>query len=165
VELQPFGMVGIGAIFDSYFAGRLSDDDEVAVLHGDAESNYRPLSDAMVDIRDVLDQAASAGVIDADTAHVLCDLAKSRWYGDRSVKHFATDTSQSAMSARERRAFLSFADEFGPRAKARDATAALRFVKRWLKLGIPKPTISYTVENTIFLERLQQRVNGRTNPP
>ena len=36
-ELAPFGMVGVGAIFEAYRDGILEDDDEVAVAHGPAE--------------------------------------------------------------------------------------------------------------------------------
>src|SRR5262245_18526898 len=32
-ELYPFGMVGIGEIFEAFRDGRLEDDDEVAVTH------------------------------------------------------------------------------------------------------------------------------------
>ena len=33
-ELCPFGMVGVGRIFEAYRDGELEDDDEVAVIHG-----------------------------------------------------------------------------------------------------------------------------------
>src|SRR4051794_12155361 len=39
-ELAPFGMVGIGEIFEAYQSGTLEDDDEVAVAHGYAETGY-----------------------------------------------------------------------------------------------------------------------------
>src|SRR5215470_18896878 len=35
-ELHPFGMQGVGSIFEAYRSGELEDDDEVAVLHGPA---------------------------------------------------------------------------------------------------------------------------------
>src|SRR5688572_32760283 len=37
-ELQPFGMIGVGQVFQAYRRGHLTDDDEVAVAHGPARS-------------------------------------------------------------------------------------------------------------------------------
>src|SRR5207247_669783 len=54
VELAPFGMDGIGRIFEAYQKGILEDDDEVAVAHSPVEMGYRVLSEAMVNIRHTL---------------------------------------------------------------------------------------------------------------
>ena len=47
------------------------DDDEVAVVHAPAEAGGRALSDAMVDLRDTLAAAETAGVIDRSTRDIL----------------------------------------------------------------------------------------------
>ena len=57
-ELAPFGMDGRRRIFEAFRGGELEDDDEVAVVHADADAGYRPLSDAMVDMRATLAAAA-----------------------------------------------------------------------------------------------------------
>src|SRR5437763_215841 len=57
-ELDSFGMKGIGRIYEDFRDGVLIDDDEVAVLHGPPELDYRPLTDAMVDIRATFAEAA-----------------------------------------------------------------------------------------------------------
>ena len=49
-ELHTFGMVGIGRIFEAYRDGILTDDDEVAVLHGPEELGYPVVTEAMVNI-------------------------------------------------------------------------------------------------------------------
>jgi len=67
-ELHSFGMVGVGRIFEAYRSGALEpygdapfeDDDEVAVIHGPPETGYVALSEAMVNIRATLAEAASA---------------------------------------------------------------------------------------------------------
>ncbi len=82
-ELAPFGMVGIGEIFDAFLRGELEDDDEVAVAHGDAESGYRLASDAMVNIRWTLRAAERQGVIAASTRLVLEAHAKALPYYQR----------------------------------------------------------------------------------
>ena len=58
-ELAPFGMVGVGEVFERYRSGIYEDDDEVAVSHAPADGGYRPLSEAMVNIRNGLERAAA----------------------------------------------------------------------------------------------------------
>ena len=70
-ELAAFGMEGVGAVFEAYRDGRLEDDDEVAVLHGPAEVGYPALSEAMVNIRRTLAEAAAAGIIGAEIRAAL----------------------------------------------------------------------------------------------
>ena len=50
-ELDSFGMHGAGWVYQAFRDGTLDRDDEVAVRHGTAEDGYRPLSEAMVNIR------------------------------------------------------------------------------------------------------------------
>src|SRR5205814_1005092 len=50
-ELHGFGMQGVGRIFEAFRSGELEDDDEVAVVHGDAGIAFAPTSDAMVNLR------------------------------------------------------------------------------------------------------------------
>jgi len=84
IELMPFGMVGCGRIYEGFRNGTLTDDDEVAVVHGEEDSNYRSLSTAMVDIRATLAAAHAAGVV-SDALHAeLVQLAKGLHYSERS---------------------------------------------------------------------------------
>ena len=47
-ELHPFGMRGVGRIFEAYRNGTLTDDDEVALTHGPEDLGYPGLSEPMV---------------------------------------------------------------------------------------------------------------------
>ncbi len=82
-ELAPFGMKGVGKIFEAFRDGLLEDDDEVAILHGPAELGYPALSEAMVNIRATLEQAVSEGVIEAEPAVRLTEIAKALFYKER----------------------------------------------------------------------------------
>jgi hypothetical protein len=93
-ELEPFGMRGVGRIFEAYRDGRYApfddpfeDDDEVAVIHGPAELGFVAVSEAMVDIRDVLARAADAGVIDAGLRDRLVGIGKATPYRERGLAH------------------------------------------------------------------------------
>ena len=83
-ELHSFGMRGIGRIFEHYRDGVLTDDDDVALLHGPAESGYLKLSEPMVNIRATLERAVAEGIIDASMARMVADLAKAQFYQERS---------------------------------------------------------------------------------
>lgn len=50
VELEPFGMVGIGRVHDAYRCGILVDDADVLVLHGPAELGFLPVTTALADL-------------------------------------------------------------------------------------------------------------------
>jgi hypothetical protein len=95
VELEPFGMLGVGEVFEQYRSGALEDDDEVAIVHEPVSQGYRPTSDAMVNIRATLRAARSQGVIDSTEEAELIQDAKQLFYPDRSFvailrKHTAT---------------------------------------------------------------------------
>jgi ribosomal protein S12 methylthiotransferase accessory factor len=49
VELERFGMEGIGAIFDAYRSGAVTRDDAVMLVHAPSEFGYAPLSIPLVD--------------------------------------------------------------------------------------------------------------------
>jgi hypothetical protein len=84
-ELHPFGMVGIGAIFRDFANGRLCRDDEVAIEHGPAELGYPPISEALVNIRYTLVNAAAHGRITEDVRGELTEIAIRTFYPRRSL--------------------------------------------------------------------------------
>jgi hypothetical protein len=85
-ELARYGMVGIGEIYEAFARGDLDDDDEVAILHGSSEDNYRPLSEAMVNIRATLAKAQKENVLDEATHSQLLCIAKTTFYQQRSFQ-------------------------------------------------------------------------------
>ncbi|MFF0220018.1 TfuA-like protein [Streptomyces vinaceus] len=70
-ELAPFGMTGIGAVFRAYRDEEIVGDDEVALLHADAESGHRALSWAQVYLRHAVAHARRTGVTGLVTAALL----------------------------------------------------------------------------------------------
>ncbi|MFF1271352.1 TfuA-like protein [Streptomyces anulatus] len=80
-ELAPYGMVGIGRIFEGFRSGALDADDEVAVLHTE---DGRPLSEALVNLRAALTRAAADGQMETTEATRLANLAHSLPYTRRS---------------------------------------------------------------------------------
>jgi hypothetical protein len=83
-ELHSFGMTGVGQIFVWYRDGVVTDDDEVAVLHGPAEAGFIVASEPMVNIRATLQLAQEQRVITDAEKNLLLAAAKNIFYKDRS---------------------------------------------------------------------------------
>lgn len=83
-ELHPFGMVGVGQIFEWYRDGVLQDDDEVAILHGPAEVGFMVASEPMVSIRATLELAHQQQVINEVQKNTLLASAKNTFYKNRN---------------------------------------------------------------------------------
>ncbi len=85
-ELDSFGMIGIGRIYQWYRDGHLEDDDEVALIHGPYESGFLPLSEPMVNVRSTCEAAIAAGIIEPQRAEAILSAAKLVHYRERDWK-------------------------------------------------------------------------------
>jgi hypothetical protein len=83
-ELDSFGMHGAGWVYQAFRDETLDRDDEVAVRHATADDGYRPLSEAMVNIRRTLAAAEHQGIIAAATAGILLTAGTALFYHDRT---------------------------------------------------------------------------------
>jgi hypothetical protein len=83
-ECAPFGMVGVGAIFEAYASGELVDDDEVAVAHGGPESGWRPHTEPMVNLRATMQLALCEQRIPPALAGRFLSFAKQVWFPERT---------------------------------------------------------------------------------
>ena len=83
-ELAPFGMVGVGDVFEAYRDGRLVDDDEVALCHGPAELGYVALSEPMVNLRASFAAARAAGVISPTLHDAALRIGRALHYPQRN---------------------------------------------------------------------------------
>jgi hypothetical protein len=101
-ETADFGMLGVGEIYSMFRDGRLRDDDEVALLHGPQDYDYRPLTLPMVNVRATLQKALQKGLLDAEACRQLTSVAKSLFYGQRTrsalVKAWADCEGGGAMA-------------------------------------------------------------------
>lgn len=83
-ELAPFGMIGVGQIYEAYARGYLVGDDEVAVLHGPAELDWAPLTEPLVNVRATILRAVRDLVIDVATARLALRAAAQLFYKQRT---------------------------------------------------------------------------------
>ncbi|NVB40165.1 hypothetical protein G6O69_20125 [Pseudenhygromyxa sp. WMMC2535] len=134
-ELDGFGMIGVGSIYARFRAGELDDDDEVAVSHGSAESGWRPLSEAMVNLRDGLAAARDDGLIDAHEHDALITAAKRRFYPERSWGQTLIDARERGLKADRCAELRALVRSRAPGTKAADARAGLERVAADLAAG------------------------------
>jgi hypothetical protein len=104
-ELDAFGMVGVGRIYQWYRDGILEDDDEVALIHGPGETGYLPLSEPMVNVRATCKAAVSEGVLQKTTAVMIIAVAKHIHYQDRTWDGLLAAVSAESAAEGELTAF------------------------------------------------------------
>jgi hypothetical protein len=83
-EMRDYGVLGHGSVYD-FFCSRFDvPDDEVAVMHSEAPE-YRQLTEAMVDIRNLLRVAESQGFITVDQRDSTEESMSEMWFADRTL--------------------------------------------------------------------------------
>ncbi len=152
-ELYPFGMEGVGAVFEAYRDGLIEDDDEVAVIHGPAELGYPALSEAMVNIRRTLSDALHHHVIGQATYQRLEELAKTLSYKDRSYANLFELAREYAIDRREVDAFAFWLQTGRADQKRDDALLLLRTMRHQLKADTPPKDVRYHFEYTTLWDR------------
>jgi hypothetical protein len=125
-EMERFGMVGVGRIFEMYSKGLIEGDDEVALVF-DPES-CEPLSEPMVNIRFLLNEAVMENVITKEQQEELLRGFRSLYYPRRSIPAFLSIVS-SMFSQEEAVHFIGFFTDNYRDIKKEDAITVLKFVK------------------------------------
>ncbi|WP_438009591.1 TfuA-related McrA-glycine thioamidation protein [Sorangium sp. So ce321] len=126
-ELYPFGMIGVGRIYEMYKTGEIDADDEVAmVFDGD---DGRAYSVPMVNIRVALESAVKEGVISAESESTLIKLIKDVYFPERSYP-MMLKLAAGRMPERELADLHQYLQERAPDAKRNDAIQLLHDVKR-----------------------------------
>lgn len=159
-ELAAFGMQGVGRIFEDFHSGALEDDDEVAVLHGDAESGYRSMSEAMVNIRPTLARAAKEGALSASSHAALLDLAKRWYYPERSYAELLRRAHEVGVSEAEVSALRDFLPRGRIDQKREDALEMLRRMRAEITPEQRPKQVSYRLEHTKFWDDLLHFAGG-----
>jgi TfuA protein len=128
VELEKFGMKGIGKIFQLYKNGIINADDEVAVTF--VRENNILQSEAMIDIRFNLFLAYKKGLITNQTKKRFAKIAKNIYFPFRNYADILKLTQQQFPSIHnELESFRSYILKNRDSLKARDAIKLLKYLK------------------------------------
>lgn len=163
-ELDLFGMVGIGKIYESYKSGRyepfadpFEGDDEVAVVHGPSEAS-RFSSLALVNLRESLHKACQSGIIDRRLRDDILLAGKKVFYKDRTIgciQELALDLSPKAES------FARWLPQGRVSQKREDAKSLLRRLRDAPpKAFRPAFSFEWTAHWQRFVEAMESQEEG-----
>ena len=159
-ELDTFGMHGVGWVYQAFRQETLDRDDEVAVRHGTADDGYRPLSEAMVNIRRTLAVAEHQGIIAAATAGILLTAGTALFYPDRTWPELL----RAAEAARADTAELDALRRWLPAGRidqqAADAVAMLREMRTFLAADPAPQQVSWSMADTAMWEVAKRRADA-----
>jgi hypothetical protein len=163
VELDAFGMEGIGEIYKMYRTGRIDGDDEVAVLHADATDAWRALSDPLVNIRWNLRRAVARRIVSARIASAVLANARSLHFTQRTYEAALQLTLRgaAALASHELDALRDFVRREAVDLKRQDALALVHTVadrireRRWW----PSPDVGQ-LNHTLYLHLFERQYVG-----
>ncbi|MGC1928133.1 MAG: TfuA-like protein, partial [Candidatus Nitrosopolaris sp.] len=128
VELEKYGMIGIGKIFELYKKNKITADDEVAVTF--TAETQQLQSEAMIDIRYNLFIALRKGVIDKNTRRAAVKVAKSIYFPDRNYEDIIDETKRRYPSFSDYlESFRSYISKNRQSLKEQDAIKLVKYVK------------------------------------
>lgn len=159
-ELAEYGMIGIGKIFHDYHTGILNDDDEVAILHS-AAPEFKPMTDAMVNIRATLQQAVIENIIHINTENELCIIAKNLFYRERTLDKTLNIAEKNTFDKQE----LSYFKQWLMSGKyvdlkQRDAEQLLHHINNLSSKLLPSTKKNF-VNQSLHLKTLQKNISCR----
>jgi hypothetical protein len=131
-ELDSYGMIGVGKIYGWYRDGIIEADDEVAVATN--PDTFEAVSKPLVNIRETLNAAFNAGMIDDHTRRSLLQIAKRTHYPERSyLGIIKKGISDGVLPSEKRDALLRFCKDKEVDVKREDAIMVLRTIKGLLE--------------------------------
>jgi len=131
-ELDVYGMIGVGEIYQAYRSGRLVSDDEVALIFD--PFTWEPRSEPLVNIRFNLELAELRGIIDAAARDELFRCAQSQYFPERTYERMMR-SAEGRVDAKTLQRLREFLKDEGRDFKMEDAMAALRRTKEMAEGG------------------------------
>lgn len=122
-ELAPFGMTGVGTVYEMYQSGQVEDDDEVAITF-DTET-LRAICDPMVNIRVAVAEALRRGHVSAEHADLFLATAKETYFPQRTTAATLHQIKGRLPQEDHRRLAEFLRSPQAPDAKREDAVAML----------------------------------------
>jgi hypothetical protein len=88
-ECAPFGMIGIGEIYEGFASNRLEDDSDVAQAHAPAEMGYLPLSEPLVNVRATISRCLELHLVSREEHEALQAVARDTFFKERTYRQLA----------------------------------------------------------------------------
>ena len=126
VELAPYGMIGVGRIFEMYRDALVEADDEVAMIYD--PSTLRALSVPLVNMRVCFAAAGRAGVIGPGEGELCIAAARRLYYPERTYRA-VLEAVGDELAGDTRVALEAFVSARAPDAKREDALQMLAVMR------------------------------------
>lgn len=123
-ELYPYGMIGIGHIFEDYKNGIIESDDDVAVSLN--PSTYEQISDSWINMKYNFNQAQKDQIILQEDTDNLLATAKDIYYPKRSFEYVINKSNLTQEKKTELKDYLK---DNGFDIKHEDARAVIEHIK------------------------------------
>lgn len=128
-ELEPYGMIGVGKVFEMYRNGIIEADDEVAVTF-DEESN-EALSIPLVNIRMTVESAMNARILNSGQGTAVIDIARKLFYPDRNYQNVIFESVKAGIITDiEKKKLLDFIQTSEVDIKRQDAILVLEKIRQ-----------------------------------
>jgi len=147
-ECEPFGMVGVGEIFEAYRSGARSADSDVAVTHAPPELGYRPVTIALVDAEATIE--AMDSLLDQDEITRLLVAARQLHFSKRTWCSTVAAAGLSPVVA-------TLLAESGISVKKADALHLLTMVQRG---QLAPPSSNWLFQDTLFFRNMDNPAAG-----
>jgi hypothetical protein len=132
-ELHAYGMQGIGLCYRLYRASVITDDDEVALVHGDATTDYAQFSEPLVNARLTLRKLRRDLLLSLDQEREIIGRFKSLHFSQRTFPEYERIFISSLGGSEGNRIYALFRLRYRD-IKREDANKLLRCL-----LGSPSP--------------------------
>jgi TfuA protein len=127
-ELDVFGMIGVGRIYDCYRSGRIVADDEVAVTYSPVTGEQ--LSEPLVNVRYQLRAAENDSILTKEERNRLVSMVAGIHYPGRVYPNIVrTSVEKNILGAEKAAALLKYIEERPRNLKAEDAVETLKKIK------------------------------------
>lgn len=131
-ELDTYGMIGVGKIYEMYRSGAIESDDEVAVTF-DGET-LEPLSIPLVNVRMTVERAHDMGILTKEQASAVVDITRKIFYPERNYWNIINECVKNRVFADpEKEKLFEFFRKHEVDVKRKDAVLVLEKIKGLLK--------------------------------
>lgn len=127
-ELYPFGMIGVGNIFEDYKNGVIVDDDDVAVSLN--PETLEQVSEPWINMKYNFEFAVDDNVISQEECAELLSIAKETYYPRRSFNYVI---KKSSLSDEEKRILIDYIKSKDYDVKNRDAREVVEYIKNLIE--------------------------------
>jgi hypothetical protein len=127
-ELYPYGMIGIGNIFEDYKNGTIESDDDVAVSLD--PTTYEQLSDSWINMKYNFNKAQKDNILSQEDVDNLLATSKDIYYPKRSFEYVI---KKSELTEYKKTKLTKYLDKNKFDIKHDDAKAVIEYIKTSLK--------------------------------